>query len=137
MAEGSDAAAWASRRGGCEVREGRGRATPAAVAGMRRALTDVGVFGAAILGMPLREYQLQIARAVLDSVAARRGLQLTVLMPRQGGKNQLSAHLEAFLLARYQWAGGSLVKRINSPLMPLPPGPLRPGSAVARPSPSR
>ena len=31
-------------------------------------------------------------------------------MPRQAGKNQLSAHLEAFLLARRQKFGGSLVK---------------------------
>jgi hypothetical protein len=31
-------------------------------------------------------------------------------MPRQAGKNQLSAHLEGFLLARHQRSGGSLVK---------------------------
>ena len=32
------------------------------------------------------------------------------LMPRQSGKNQLSAHLEAYLLIRRQRRGGSLVK---------------------------
>ena len=78
-------------------------------------LTDVGAFGAVVLAMPLRAYQLQVARAVLDSIAAGSGLTFSVLMPRQAGKNQLSAHLEAFLLARRQRAGGSLVKCINSP----------------------
>ena len=58
------------------------------MAGMRRVLTDVGLFGSAVLGMPLRPYQLEVARAVLDSIAARRGLQFTVLTPRQAGKNQ-------------------------------------------------
>jgi hypothetical protein len=79
-------------------------------AGLRRALTDVETFGAAILGMPLRPYQAQVARAALVSVTAGHGHTLTVLMPRQSGKNQLSAHLEAFLLTRRQRAGGSLVK---------------------------
>ena len=100
-----------------DVAEPRRRLDPdrARVAGLRRVLTDVALFGEAILGMPLRGYQLEVAHAVLDSIAARRGLQFTVLMPRQAGKNQLSAHLEAFLLARHQRAGGSLVKWPNSP----------------------
>ena len=34
----------------------------------------------------------------------------TVLMPRQSGKNQLSAHLEAYLLTRYQRSRVSMVK---------------------------
>ncbi len=78
--------------------------------GLRRALADVGAFGEAVLGMPLRPYQLDVARAVARSVAERQGLTFTVLMPRQAGKNQLSAHLEAFLLVRRQHAGGSMVK---------------------------
>jgi hypothetical protein len=60
--------------------------------------------------MPLRPYQAVVARAALASVSAGRGHTLTVLMPRQSGKNQVSAHLEAFLLTRRQRTGGSLVK---------------------------
>jgi hypothetical protein len=58
--------------------------------GLRRALADVETFGAAVLGMPLRPYQAEVARAVLASIAEGRGHALTVLMPRQSGKNQLS-----------------------------------------------
>ena len=57
---------------------------------LRRALADVETFGTAVLGMPLRPYQAEVARAVLASVAEGRGDSLTVLMPRQSGKNQLS-----------------------------------------------
>ena len=78
--------------------------------GLRRALADVETFGASVLRMPLRPYQAEVARAVLASVAEGRGHSLTVLMPRQSGKNQLSAHLEAYLLTRRQRTGGSLVK---------------------------
>ncbi len=46
----------------------------------------------------LRPYQVEVARAVLDSVFNRRGLTITVEMARQAGKNELSAQLEAFLL---------------------------------------
>ena len=89
------------------------RATPRRarkLASLRRALGNVETFGAAVLGMPLRPYQAEVARAVLASIAEGRGDSLTVLMPRQSGKNQLSAHLEAYLLTRCQRRGGSLVK---------------------------
>jgi hypothetical protein len=47
---------------------------------------------------------------VIGAVDEGRGHTLTVLMPRQSGKNQLSAHLEAYLLTRRERKGGSLVK---------------------------
>lgn len=77
---------------------------------LRRALGDIEQFSAAILRMPLRGYQAEIAQAVLRAIADGAGQQLTVLMPRQSGKNQLSAHLEAYLLTRRQRAGGTMVK---------------------------
>lgn len=49
----------------------------------------------------LRPYQRQIAAAVLDSVRNRKGLTFSVEISRQGGKNELSAHIERYLLARY------------------------------------
>jgi hypothetical protein len=77
---------------------------------LRRALADIAAFSATILTMPLRPYQAEVARAILASIAEGRGDTITMLMPRQSGKNQLSAHLEAYLLVRRQGAGGSIVK---------------------------
>lgn len=47
----------------------------------------------------LRPYQAEVGRAVLDSALGQRGLTISVEMARQGGKNELSAQLELFLLA--------------------------------------
>jgi hypothetical protein len=49
---------------------------------------------------PLRPYQLEAARAILDSVLHGRGLTFSVEIARQGGKNELSARLELLLLLR-------------------------------------
>lgn len=48
---------------------------------------------------PLRPYQLEAASAIVESVARRRGLSFSVEIARQGGKNELSARIELFLLA--------------------------------------
>lgn len=47
---------------------------------------------------PLRPYQEAVRRAVLASVRERRGLTFSVMISRQGGKNELSAQLELLLL---------------------------------------
>ena len=60
--------------------------------------------------MKLRPYQQEVARAVLDSIQKGKGLTFSVEIARQGGKNELSAHLEVLLLTLYMAAGGSLVK---------------------------
>ncbi len=49
----------------------------------------------------LRPYQLEAYRAILDSVLHQRGLSFSVEIARQGGKNELSAQLEALLLVRF------------------------------------
>src|SRR5215207_3120946 len=90
-------------------------AGPAARRGTRAAwlhaaLADIEAFSTTILGLPLRPYQAEVARAVLAAIDEGGGHALTVLMPRQSGKNQLSAHLEAYLLTRRERRGGSLVK---------------------------
>ena len=63
-----------------------------------------------MVGRPLRPYQLEPARAILDSVLHRKGLTFTVMMARQAGKNELSAQLELFLLNLFQRRGGNIVK---------------------------
>ena len=62
---------------------------------LKRLLTDVGLFSRHVVHRPLRPYQLEPARAIVDSVLRRKGLTFTVLMARQAGKNELSAQLEA------------------------------------------
>jgi len=58
----------------------------------------------------LRPYQLEVARAVADSVMNRRGLTFSVEIARQGGKNELSAQLEVLLLTLFITRGGNSVK---------------------------
>ena len=60
--------------------------------------------------MKLRPYQQEIAKAVMDSIQNGKGLTLSVEIARQGGKNELSAHLEVLLLTLYMDRGGNLIK---------------------------
>jgi len=60
--------------------------------------------------MELRPYQLEVARAVIESIQKGMGLTFSVEIARQGGKNELSAHLEVLLLTLYMVRGGNLVK---------------------------
>jgi len=46
----------------------------------------------------LREYQVEIFKAVHESIFERKGLTFSVEIARQGGKNELSAQIEAYLL---------------------------------------
>jgi hypothetical protein len=60
--------------------------------------------------MKLRPYQQEVGRAVLESIYFGKGLTLSVEIARQGGKNELSAHLELALLTMFLSTGGTLVK---------------------------
>ena len=58
----------------------------------------------------LRPYQLEIARAVADSVLNKKGLTFSVEIARQGGKNEISAQLEVLLLTMFSAKGGNAIK---------------------------
>lgn len=77
---------------------------------LKRVVSDISLFSHHVLGKPLRPYQLEPARAIVDSVLKGRGLTFTVMMSRQAGKNELSAQLEAYLLTLFQRRGGNIVK---------------------------
>jgi hypothetical protein len=62
------------------------------------------------LDIALRPYQVEVGRAVMDSVLKGKGLTFTVEFARQGGKNELSAHLELLLLTLSLATGGTIVK---------------------------
>ena len=60
--------------------------------------------------MKLRPYQQEVVRAVIDSIQLGKGLTISVEIARQGGKNELSAHLEVLLMTLFMSQGGSLIK---------------------------
>ncbi len=60
--------------------------------------------------MKLRPYQIEVAKNVLDSVQNNLGLTFSVEIARQGGKNELSAHLELLLLTMFMAVGGNAIK---------------------------
>ncbi len=60
--------------------------------------------------MELRPYQQEVAKAVVESILGKKGLTLSVEIARQGGKNELSAHLEVLLLTMFMAKGGNAVK---------------------------
>ncbi len=60
--------------------------------------------------MMLRAYQREVARAVMQSVRHGEGLTFSVEIARQGGKNELSAHIELLLLTLCMADGGTIVK---------------------------
>ena len=74
------------------------------------AMSSVERFSRVVLGRPLRAYQLEVAGAIHASVRSRRGLTFAVMMARQAGKNETSAHVEALLLNAHRRVGGFLVK---------------------------
>lgn len=60
--------------------------------------------------MELRPYQREVARAVIESIQGDLGFIFSVEIARQGGKNELSAHLEVLLLTMFMAAGGNAIK---------------------------
>jgi hypothetical protein len=75
-------------------------------------LIDVGHFSRVVAERPLRAYQREPAKAILESVLRGYGRTFAVMMSRQAGKNELSGQLEAYLMNLYQGprAGGQIVK---------------------------
>jgi hypothetical protein len=60
--------------------------------------------------MKLRPYQAEVAKAIIESIQVNLGLTFSVEIARQGGKNELSAHLEVLLLTMFMAAGGNAIK---------------------------
>ena len=58
----------------------------------------------------LRPYQQEVALAILDSVFGKKGLNFSIEIARQGGKNELSAQLELLLLTLYITRPENLIK---------------------------
>jgi hypothetical protein len=52
-------------------------------------------------GIKLRPYQIEPARAILNSIKHQQGLSFVVIISRQSGKDELAANLKAYLLTRF------------------------------------
>jgi hypothetical protein len=52
-------------------------------------------------GIQMRKYQLEPAKAILDSIYNKRGLTIIVIISRQAGKDELLANLLSYLLNLY------------------------------------
>ena len=71
---------------------------------------DVVRFAEEGSGIKLRKYQVEVARAIVDSVVNWRGDTIVVMFPRQSGKNELQAQVEAYLLAAFKDVDAEMVK---------------------------
>lgn len=73
-------------------------------------LTDLGEYSRVLLpSHRLRGYQLRPGWAIAESVTGGLGMQFAVVFSRQAGKDEMLAQLLAWLLTRYQVAGGGAV----------------------------
>ncbi len=77
---------------------------------LREALQDPCLFARAFAKIRLRSYQAEVIRAIARSVLYRQGLTFVVLFPRQSGKNEVQAQLEAYLLTCLQDCEAEMVK---------------------------
>ncbi len=76
----------------------------------KKLLRSSAAWSSFALNVPLYRYQLDVAEHI-RSVAQDRDASVTVVeMPRQSGKNEVSAHIESHLLASFSRAGGAMVK---------------------------
>ncbi|NPV55228.1 MAG: hypothetical protein HPY76_00945 [Anaerolineae bacterium] len=77
---------------------------------LKTALRDVALFSSRLTGIRLRSYQQVVAQAVLASVFGERGRSFVIMFPRQSGKNELQAGIEAYLLLVLSQQPAEIVK---------------------------
>ncbi len=68
---------------------------------LKKLLRDVVLFVRNASGLKLRRYQVDVARAVIDSVVHQKGYSFVVIFPRQSGKNELQVQLQVYLLTLF------------------------------------
>jgi hypothetical protein len=73
-------------------------------------LTDIQHFCALGSRIRLRSYQLEVALAVLHSINRCLGRSIVVQFPRQSGKNEVQAQIEAYLLALLRSSPVEIIK---------------------------
>jgi hypothetical protein len=64
----------------------------------RRMARDIREFSDLGSEIKLRDYQVDVAEAVVESIRQQAGRTIVVIFPRQSGKNELQAQIECYLL---------------------------------------
>jgi muconolactone delta-isomerase len=82
---------------------------PALKDNIKQLLRDVAKFCRYGSGLTLRKYQLEPAKAIVDSVIHKRGLSFVVIFPRQSGKNELQAQIQTYLLTIFSMLEAEMV----------------------------
>jgi hypothetical protein len=77
---------------------------------IKELLRDVETFARGGTGLTLRNYQKDVAQAIVDSIAGCKGMTFVVIFPRQSGKNELQAQIESYLLILCSQRGAEIVK---------------------------
>jgi len=80
------------------------------VKGIEEMLANPVLFARYASHLELRSYQVEVACAIVHSVREGLGLSFVVMFPRQSGKNEVQAQLEAYLLALYSQKEVEIVK---------------------------
>ena len=75
-----------------------------------QAFSDIDTFCSKCSGIHLRSYQKAPAYAILQSLRELAGRTFVIMFPRQSGKNELQAQLEAYLLCVYHLMNVEMVK---------------------------
>lgn len=82
----------------------------AIIANLQTILWDPTLYSAVNGKIRLRSYQQVAADAIIRSIFEQRGLSIVVMFPRQSGKNELQAQLEAYLLTVFCHTGAEIIK---------------------------
>jgi len=77
---------------------------------LKEACREVKIFAEQTSAIKLRKYQVEVARAIVDSVIYQKGLTFVVVFPRQSGKNELQAQIETYLLTVLSQLDTEIVK---------------------------
>jgi hypothetical protein len=77
---------------------------------IKRLLFDVVSFAQYASSIKLRNYQQNVAYAIVNSVIHRSGFSFVVMFPRQSGKNELQAQIETYLLTLFSQLDAEMVK---------------------------
>lgn len=81
-------------------------------------LSNIRLFSKLVIHRQLFAYQLTPANAIIQSVLYNKGLEFAVLFPRQSGKNETQAQLEAYLLNLFQRVPGAQIVKAQPTLRP-------------------
>lgn len=73
-------------------------------------LDDVKAFVSGTGRLRLRRYQVNVATTIIDSISSKLGLSVVVQFPRQSGKNELQAQIEAYLLSQLKNSDAEIIK---------------------------